>query len=137
LSGETDDVVVVRYEERSKEKIDYFRVHGLNTRDGRMTELDVPQHVVQFWIDEAGGLRTATQRVGPNDTLLLANKDGALAPAVQFSRFDSGRITPRWIDQDDTILVKANTGKNTIGLHRLDPQTGAIVGNPIVLQSGV
>jgi dienelactone hydrolase len=131
-SSETDDVIVARYEERSKEKIDYIQVHRLNNRTGQMTELDVPKHVVQFLMDGGGNLRAATERVGPDDTLLLANKEGALLPAAQFKRYDSGRITPRWVDQDGTILVEAHAGKNTTGLHRLDPLTGALVGNPIV-----
>lgn len=57
-----DEVFVVVPEERSREKTDYIELQRLNTRSGRVTEVDAPLHTNGWTLDAQGALRLAVTR---------------------------------------------------------------------------
>jgi dipeptidyl aminopeptidase/acylaminoacyl peptidase len=130
----SDDVYVVRPEEMSAEKVDYFRLQRLNTRSGRAVAVDTPAQAFQWTFDAQGRPAFVTTRRGDRITVLRADGD-QWKPVTEFALFSQAAIWPRHIDAQGTVYVEAARGDKQ-ALYTMDPATGRLSAEPVLASQG-
>jgi dipeptidyl aminopeptidase/acylaminoacyl peptidase len=118
-----DDIFVARAQEVSREKIDYFLIQRLNTRNGRATELEVPLHTIRWALDTRGEVRAVLTAVGTRRAMHLRQADGSWKQLAEFEDLGSDGMVPLWVGPDDTLYVSAPAGDKA-AVFVLDAATG-------------
>lgn len=130
----SDDVYVVRPEEISSERIDFFELQRLNTRTGRAVAVETPVRAFGWTFDAQGRLALVSTRRGERVTLHRA--DGAQWKAVtEFALFSPDAITPRHIDAQGTVYAEALRGDKQ-ALYTMDPASGRLSAEPVLVSQG-
>jgi dienelactone hydrolase len=134
----SDEVYVIRPEEVSAEKIDYFKLQRLNTRSGRAVEVDTPVNAFDWTFDTQGRLRLVTTVRGPRVAVHLAPPGGGAEGwkvVAEFARFAPEAIQPRHVDAEGRIYVEA-VHADKAALFTLDPATGKLSAQPVLASQG-
>lgn len=134
----SDDVYVIRPEEVSAEKIDYFKLQRLNTRSGRAVEVDTPLNAFDWTFDTEGRLRLVTTVRGSRVAVHLAPPGGGAEGwkvVAEFARFSPEAIQPRHVDAEGRIYVEA-VHADKAALFTLDPATGKLSAQPVLASQG-
>lgn len=134
----SDEVYVIRPEEVSAEKIDYFKLQRLNTRSGRAVEVDTPVNAFDWTFDTQGRLRLVTTVRGARVAVHLAPPGGGAEGwkvVAEFARFAPEAIQPRHVDAEGRIYVEAVHADKT-ALFTLDPAGGKLSAQPVLASQG-
>ena len=134
----SDEVYVIRPEEVSAEKIDYFKLLRLNTRSGRAVEVDTPLNAFDWTFDTEGRLRLVTTVRGARVAVHLAPAGGGTdgwKVVAEFPRFAPEAIQPRHVDAEGRIYVEA-VHADKAALFTLDPATGKLSAQPVLASQG-
>ncbi|MFM7533207.1 MAG: alpha/beta hydrolase family protein [Rubrivivax sp.] len=130
----SDEVYVVRPEEMSAEKIDYFRLQRLNTRSGRAVEVRTPEHAYDWTFDAQGRLALVSTRRGERVT--VHRSEGEQWKAVsEFTLLSKDALAPRHIDAQGTVYAQALSG-DKLALYTMDPATGRLSTEPVLASKG-
>lgn len=129
-----DDIYVVRPLEISAEKVDYYELQRLNTRTGRVTDVDTPVHTNGWLFDERGRLRAVSTTKDGVVTVLLAEGSG-WKPVGSFDPLDGGGFALQHIAPDGTVYAEAPAGDKT-ALFTFDPATGKLSDKPVLTAQG-
>jgi dienelactone hydrolase len=134
----SDEVYVIRPEEMSAEKIDYFKLQRLNTRSGRAVEVDTPVNAFDWTFDVQGRLCLVTTVRGARLAVHLAPPSGSAEGwkvVAEFARFAPEAIQPRHVDAEGRIYVEA-VHADKAALFTLDPATGKLSKEPVLASQG-
>jgi dipeptidyl aminopeptidase/acylaminoacyl peptidase len=127
---DTDEVFVVSPGEMSKEKVDYIDLRRLNTRTGRVQEVESPLHSFGWLLDAQGVLRVAVTRLKNVVAVHLRDNAGGWKKIAEYEDIGAGGIDPVFIGPDGTIYAQAPLGDKT-AVFTLDPATGKLSDKPI------
>lgn len=133
-AGGGDDIYVTRPREISADKVDYIELQRLNTRTGRVTDVDTPVHTFDWLFDERGRLRAVSTRKDGRVTVQLAEGSG-WKPLASFGELDAGALTLRHVSPDGTLYAEAAAG-DKVALYTLDPATGKLSTQPVLSAQG-
>lgn len=134
----SDEVYVIRPEEVSAQKIDYFKLQRLNTRSGRAVEVDTPVNAFDWTFDTQGRLRLVTTVRGARVAVHLAPPGGGAEGwkvVAEFARLAPEAIQPRHVDAEGRIYVEAVHADKT-ALFTLDPASGKLSAQPVLASQG-
>jgi dipeptidyl aminopeptidase/acylaminoacyl peptidase len=117
--------ILVETNQRSAESLDVYR---LDVQTGRYTLLtfDRPDHVYRWVLDRNDVPRVAVSYVRDELTRIVSYRAAPDAPWVELSRREraSDVIYPvRFDDDNETLIVASNLGRDTMALYRYDPRT--------------
>lgn len=131
---EGDEVLVARPEAYDSKDWDYIKLLRLNTRNGRIEEVDGPLHSVGWWADAKGVLRVAQTRDGEKGALRWNDPvSGQWRTLTEFNAYtEGGDFQVNRVGADGRLYVSARRGSDKLALWLLDPATGAWSGQPLV-----
>ncbi|MDE2372393.1 MAG: hypothetical protein KGN16_25735, partial [Burkholderiales bacterium] len=118
-----ENVFVTRAQEQSRQKVDYFIFHRLNTVTGRADEVELPLHTVDAVADNHGEFRAVLTASEGRQAMLLRQADGSWKSVAEFDALGKSAIRPLWIGPDDTLYVQAAAGDKS-AVYAFDPATG-------------
>lgn len=133
------DILVMRAVHDNSGDLTEIQLSRLNTktRERRSLNLGIPKGT-QSWLtdrDEQPRVVTA-RRAGRNKVFWRAAQDGEWLEIADFDPLSEPGFTPRWIDEDGSIIVTARHGSDAQGLYRLDPKSKRIDPQALVQVKG-
>ena len=131
---DNDDVFVVVPEERSREKTDHIQLQRLNSRSGRVTEVDAPLHSTGWTLDAQGVLRLAVTRQRDRVAVHWRDPQGQWRQLDERDQFAVSWM-PRYVAPDGTLFVEAGHQGTTAVFH-FDPARGKLAETPLAAARG-
>ena len=123
-------IFVGRVGEASREKIDYIDVELLNTRTGRVTNVDLPLHA-RHWVIGHDGKPVAVQTVkGGRHAWHLLQSDGSWQKGPEFDPVVEGGPALQWQGPDGKLYGLANH-QGTDAVFEFNTATGLPQGKPL------
>jgi acetyl esterase/lipase len=139
LDDGSDDVLVVRDVRNNIGETTEIQLSRLNTktRERRSLNLGIPEGT-QWWLtDREGQPRVVVaRRAGRNKVFWRAPQSDEWSELADFDPLSEPGYTPRWVDEDGSIIVTSRQGSDTQGLYRLDPKIKRIDPQALVLVKG-
>ncbi len=135
----SDDILVMREVRDNRGELTEIQLSRLNTetRERRSLNLGIPKGTQSWLTDHDGQARVVTaRRAGRNKVFWRATQDGEWVELADFDPLAEPGFTPRWIDEDGSIIVTARQGSDTQGLYRLDPKSKRIEPQALVQIKG-
>jgi len=129
-----DDIYVVRPLEISADKVDYFELQRVNTRTGRVTEIETPVHSFDWLFDDRGRLRAVSTRKDGRVTVQLAEGSG-WKPVASFDDLDAQGLSLRHVAPDGTLYALAAAG-DKLALYTMDAANGKLSEQPVLGSQG-
>jgi len=129
-----DDVWMIRPEEVSRTKVDYFNLQRLNTVTGRAEDVPAPTNAFGWTLDSAGELRLVTTRKDNRAAVQWRDPAGLWRRLVEFDPLQVP-WTPRFIGPDGTLYVTA-PHQGFDAAFTLDPATGQRSEQPLAAVKG-
>ena len=129
-SPDSDEVLVVKPEEISKERVGFIQLQRVNTLNGRMTEVDAPLHASEWTLDASGALRAALTSQADKVTVQWRGPSGAWTQLAAYDRFSPNWLRPRYVAPDGRLYVEAPLGDKA-AVFTLDPATGQRSATPV------
>nr|WP_295130930.1 alpha/beta fold hydrolase [uncultured Roseateles sp.] len=128
-----DEVLVVRPESYDSKSVGYIKLLRLNTRNGRVVEVDGPLHSVGWWADPQGELRVAQTQEAEKGALRWRNPTtGQWQVLAEFNAFtEGGDLAVRQIGADGKLFVTAQRGRDKQACWLLDPVSGEWSAEPL------
>ncbi len=133
--GSSNEVVVGRPQEISRDRIDYYTLQRLNTATGRAVELDLPLHARHWGFDASGEPRAAITQDKGRGEVMLRQADGSWKAVGRFDVVTGAELVPRAVGPDGTVYAEA-AWQGYSALFALDPATGLPAGKPIAAAKG-
>lgn len=135
----SDDILVMREVRDNLGDLTEIQLSRLNTktRERRSLNLGIPDGTQSWLTDLDGHPRVVTaRRSGRNKVFWRATQGSEWVELADFDSLSEPGFTPRWIDEDGSIIVTARQGGDTQGLFRLDPKTKRIDPQALVQVKG-
>ena len=128
--GLGNDIYVGRAGEVSREKVDYIDVQRLNTRTGRVVDVDVPMHA-RNWVFGQDGQPLAVRSVKAGlHAWHLRQPDGRWQKGAEFDPVLQSGTALQWQGPDGSLYGVAGHG-GMDAVFRFDPVTGRPMGPPL------
>lgn len=131
---DSDEVFVVKPLELSDKKVDHLVLQRLNTRTGRVEDVDSPPHSVAWIVDGKGELRVAVTRddkVGAIHVRDVAS--GTWAKLVEYDPYLGQHMTPRFMDPAGRLYVETRNGQDKVAIYTFDLTARKLDGNPVLI----
>lgn len=132
---DSDEVFVVRPQEISRQKVDFFTLQRLDTNTGRAADVDAPPHSVRWVPDAQGTLRLVVTRQADQLAVRLRGADGSWKAVAEFEMLSPRAIEPRWMAPDGRLYVEAQH-QGTTALFTFDTAKGALSERPVAWVQG-
>jgi dienelactone hydrolase len=135
----SDDIVVRREVTDTVGDLTENLLSRLNTRsrEKRSMSLGVPDGTRQWLLDRDKQPRVVVaRRAGRNKVFWRAPQSSDWTEVADFDPLTEPGFTPRWIDDDGSILVTARRNSDTQGLYRFDPKTKQLDPQALVQVNG-
>jgi dipeptidyl aminopeptidase/acylaminoacyl peptidase len=126
-----NEMFVLHPEEFHLKNADYIRLQRVNTRNGRMREIDAPEHAVSWMIDRNGTLRAVVTHHEGVVRTQVRDEAGAWKILTEFDALDGG-LTPTQVAPDGKIYFTGRKDRDKDALYVYDPATGKIADKPLL-----
>jgi dipeptidyl aminopeptidase/acylaminoacyl peptidase len=130
---DSDDVLVLRPEAFSDKDLGYIRLLRINTKTGRVKDIDGPLHAVAWHTDARGEVRVCVTRKEEKGAVLW--KDPQTEQWKTLTEFNvytgNGDLHVSHVGHDGTLYVTARRGRDKQALWTLDPKTGNWSAEPL------
>lgn len=140
LDDNSPDVVVARREYDSVGELQSLPLSRLNTQTGELRSLGagVPANARSWALDHKGQPRAVTSLRDGRVTVhwKAAGDDAKWQPLGEFTAYDGGGFTPRFIDPQGQLLVSAAKGRDHYALYRFDPVAKQMEAEPLIALQG-
>jgi dipeptidyl aminopeptidase/acylaminoacyl peptidase len=139
LDDGSDDILVVRDVRNNIGETTEIQLSRLNTRtrERRSLNLGIPEGTQRWLTDREGQPRVVVaRRAGRNKVFWRAPQSDEWSELADFDPLSEPGYTPRWVDEDGSVIVTSRQGSDTQGLYRLDPKTKRIEPQALVLVKG-
>ncbi len=125
-----DDILLVRPEEISAERVGHFALRWLNVRNRGVREVEAPPHAVAWAFDPLGRLRAVVTSQGLSGAFHWRTPDGLWQVLRRFGTFEGDGWIPLFVDIDERVYVLAgHQGRSA--LFTLDPVAGKLSERPL------
>lgn len=134
--GQSDDVITESV--KDERQASFLELKRLNTRTGADVELELPAWSTDYVLDSAGlPVAVVTEK---DDKARLLVREGAAGSAWrelrQWDRFGPDALKLKGRAPDGGLYVAARQGRDTLGLHLLDPQSNQFAPKPVIAVQG-
>jgi dipeptidyl aminopeptidase/acylaminoacyl peptidase len=125
-----DEVLVVRPEEMSAERIGHYSLRWLDVTRRTSREVEIPTDSEAWAFDARGRLRAAVVRRGLQQSLQWRQDDGSWKPLHRWERHDGQGWTPLYVDSEDRLYVVA-PHQGRMALFLCDARAGRLSDKPL------
>jgi dipeptidyl aminopeptidase/acylaminoacyl peptidase len=139
IDGSTPDVLVYREVEDALGDAIQIQVSRLDTvtRMLRSLNLNLPDGVRRWVLDAKVQPRmVVAHQKGRSKVYWRAATDEGWTEVADFDPLKEPGFSPRWIDDDDSVVVSARASGDTVALYRWDPKTRRIDPEPLAQVAG-
>ena len=139
VQGNSQDVLVYREVKNSTGDVIQIQLSRLDTvtRSIRSLNLNLPDNVWQWLLDASLQPRMVLSHIkGRTKVHWRAATDEKWTEVADFDPLSEPGFTPRWIDDDDSVVVSARVNGDTSGLYRWNPKTRRIDPEPLAEVAG-
>ena len=128
---DTDNVLVRLVEGYGKSVNTFSRLQRLNTRNGRVTEIDSPPYSNRWLFDHSGVLRIVETQQNDRHAILYNDPvTGQWRTLAEFGLFPD--FEPVAIGPDNTLYVQSNRGTDKVAIYRYDLQGNMIMPEAVI-----
>jgi prolyl oligopeptidase PreP (S9A serine peptidase family) len=128
----SSDLYVTRYDV-FKDDSQGYALFRLNTETGNLVRVDAPDGVGRVLIDASGEPRVATRHQDGVTHLLYKDPSSDKWRELSAYTFEAPEsVSPVMVTRSGQLYVSSYHGRNTLGLYRMDVNTGKLDPEPVV-----
>lgn len=137
--GDDQDVLVYREVKNASGDVISIQVSRMDTvkRSLQSLNLNLPDNVRHWLLDAQKQPRMVVSHTkGRSKVFWRAVRDDKWTEVADFDPLRQPGFSPRWIDDDDSVIVSARLSGDTEALYRWDPKSRRIASEPLAQVNG-